>query len=75
MLEGWSSGVMGPEPVPTLQYSITPTVLVPYILREPFQWQRMSKPFSARQVVSRAADGGELQALIAHVVGKRNLAI
>ena len=47
---------------PTLQYSITPTLLlVSNILCEPLKRQGMAESLGLRQIVGGAADGGELE--------------
>src|SRR5262245_17537618 len=73
-MECWSSGFYK-SITPILQYSITPALLVSYILCEPLQRQPMAEPLGFCQIVGRPADGGELKALRSLVIEKRNLLI
>ena len=72
-MEWWSNGVMGEAEsllpnAPTFHYSITPIFLISYILRKPFERQRVPQPFGFRQVIRGGADRGKLQSLGSLVV-------
>src|SRR4051812_31063792 len=75
VMECWNVGVLvvGIRSNSLLQYSTTPTLLVSYVLRKPFQRQGMSKSFRFGEFIRRSSHRRELQSLCSLIIQESDL--